>query len=53
MNNDEKIVKDLAFIIDFYENHFTKFIELVSTSQDKKVQIGESFYYLSQDCYMN
>lgn len=53
MNSNQRIIKDLASIIDFYENHFTKFIELISTSQDKKVQIGESYYYLSPDNYMN
>ena len=46
---NEKILNDLESLIDFYKNHFSRFIEIVTSSQDKQFRIGESFYYLSED----
>jgi len=46
---NQRIINDLESLVDFYKNHFSKFIEIVTSTPDKQVKLGESFYYFSED----
>lgn len=46
---NHQIANDIESLVDFYKNHFSTFIKIVTHSQDKRVKLGESFYLLSED----